>query len=100
MTWFTVINIQVRHSSKGVVDALLDLCVVAVNMLDLFKFNAIQAWDGVHAANEVGVRESRPNTLGLPDLIKPQGWVAPNHNGNHGLIDVALKGTGHIPSDE
>ena len=39
-------------------------------------------------------------SLGLPDLIKPQGWVAPNHNGNHGLIDVALTGTGYIPSDE
>jgi hypothetical protein len=101
VTWLTAINIQVKHSSKGVVDAPIDLYVVAISTLDLFKVNAIRAWDGVHAANkEVGVKESRPNPLGLPDLIKPQGWVAPNHNGNHGLIDVALKGTGYIPSDE
>jgi hypothetical protein len=32
------------------------------------------------------VKESRPNPLGLPDLIKPAGWTAPSHEGNHGII--------------
>ena len=44
----------------GVADALIDLCVVAIGTLDVFKVTAIRAWDGVHAANmnEVGSRRA------------------------------------------
>jgi hypothetical protein len=35
---------------------------------------------------EVGIKPSRPNPLGLPDLIKPEGWTPPSHEGNHGLL--------------
>ena len=66
-------------------DALTDLCVLAIGTLDLFDVNALRAWDGVHAANmnqEAGIKTSRPNPLGLPDLIKLQGRVAPTPNGN------------------
>jgi len=35
------------------------------------------------------VKESRPNPLGLPDLIKPAGWVAPSHAANHGILSSA-----------
>ena len=72
-----------------VVDALIDLCVVAIGTLDAFDVDAYHAWDVVHNANmnkEVGVKESRPNPLGLPDLIKPEGWVAPEHDSNTGLL--------------
>jgi predicted HAD superfamily Cof-like phosphohydrolase len=72
-----------------VVDALIDLCVVAIGTLDAFDVDAYKAWDVVHEANmnkEVGIKESRPNPLGLPDLIKPEGWVAPDHNDNVGLL--------------
>jgi predicted HAD superfamily Cof-like phosphohydrolase len=72
-----------------VVDALIDLCVVAIGTLDAFDVDAYKAWDVVHEANmnkEVGIKESRPNPLGLPDLIKPEGWVAPDHKGNTGLL--------------
>ena len=51
--------------------------------------DADEAWYNVHKANmakEVGVKESRPNPLGLPDLVKPEGWKAPDHTGNHGLL--------------
>jgi hypothetical protein len=74
---------------EEVVDALIDLCVVAIGTLDAFEVNSHAAWDAVHKANmskEVGIKPSRPNPLGLPDLIKPEGWVAPNHEGNHGLL--------------
>jgi len=74
---------------EEVVDALIDLCVVAIGTLDAFEVNSHAAWNAVHAANmakEVGVKASRPNPLGLPDLIKPEGWVAPSHEGNHGLL--------------
>ena len=75
--------------AEEVVDALIDLCVVAIGTLDAYGVNAYKAWDEVHTANmtkEVGVKESRPNPLGLPDLVKPEGWTAPSHAGNHGLI--------------
>ena len=75
--------------SEEVVDGLIDLCVVAIGTLDALGVDPYKAWDEVHKANmskEVGVKESRPNPLGLPDLIKPEGWVGPDHSGNHGLI--------------
>ena len=75
--------------AEEIVDGLIDLCVVAIGTLDAFGIDAYKAWDAVHTANmtkEPGVKPSRPNPLGLPDLIKPEGWVAPSHEGNHGLI--------------
>lgn len=75
--------------SEEVVDGLIDLCVVAIGTLDALGVDPYKAWDEVHKANmskEVGVKESRPNPLGLPDLVKPEGWVGPDHNGNHGLM--------------
>ena len=71
------------------VDALIDICVFAIGTLDLFGVDATKAWDEVLKANlnkEVGVKEGRPNPYGLPDLIKPEGWKAPDHTGNHGKI--------------
>ena len=78
-----------RGNPEEVVDALVDLCVVAIGTLDAFDVDAYAAWDAVHEANmakEVGVKPSRPNPLGLPDLIKPEGWTAPSHEGNHGIV--------------
>ena len=75
--------------SEEVVDALIDLCVVAIGTLDLFEVNGYEAWNEVLMANlnkKVGVKESRPNPFGLPDLIKPDGWKAPSHKGNHGKL--------------
>jgi predicted HAD superfamily Cof-like phosphohydrolase len=77
-------------SAEDVVDALIDLCVVAIGTLDAFDVDAQQAWDEVHQANmakERGIKPNRPNPLGLPDLIKPDGWVAPSHVDNHGILD-------------
>lgn len=77
------------ESAEDVVDALIDLCVVAIGTLDAYGVDANKAWDEVLDANlkkEVGIKESRPNPLGLPDLIKPAGWVGPDHTGNHGKL--------------
>jgi predicted HAD superfamily Cof-like phosphohydrolase len=79
------------ETAEDVVDALIDLCVVAIGTLDLFDVDAHKAWNVVHDANmskEVGIKESRPNPLGLPDLIKPEGWKAPTHEHNHGLLNA------------
>jgi predicted HAD superfamily Cof-like phosphohydrolase len=85
--------LDTANASDDVVDALIDLCVVAIGTLDAFDVNAYEAWDRVHKANmnkEVGVKASRPNPLGLPDLVKPEGWVAPTHKDNLGLVVKAL----------
>ena len=75
---------------EELVDGLIDLCVVAIGTLDAFGVDAYKAWDEVLKANmskSVGVKEGRPNPLGLPDLMKPEGWKAPSHVGNHGIFN-------------
>lgn len=75
--------------AEEIVDAHIDLVVFALGTLDLFGVDTIKAWNEVLTANmnkEVGVKASRPNPFGLPDLIKPTGWKAPSHAGNHGLF--------------
>ena len=82
---------ELKSSNNGddVVDALIDLCVVAIGTLDSFGIDSYTAWDRVLNANmnkEVGIKASRPNPLGMPDLIKPSGWQAPTHMDNIGLL--------------
>ena len=75
--------------APGMVDGIIDLCVFAIGTLEVFGVDANKAWDEVYKANmskEVGIKEGRPNPLGLPDLVKPEGWTGPNHEGNHGNI--------------
>ena len=84
-------ELSTAENADDVVDALIDLCVVAIGTLDLFDVNARLAWDRVHEANmnkRVGIKESRPNPLGLPDLVKPEGWTAPSHKDNVGLLEM------------
>lgn len=82
-------EIKTAVNPEDVVDGLIDLCVVAIGTLDLFDVDAHLAWERVREANmnkEVGVKESRPNPLGFPDLIKPEGWKAPEHADNMGML--------------
>lgn len=82
-------ELEEAKSAEDVVDACIDLCVVAIGTLDLFGVDAEVAWDEVNIANmtkQVGIKASRPNPLGLPDLIKPEGWEPPCHDGNHGRL--------------
>lgn len=82
-------ELETAETAEDVVDALIDLCVVAIGTLDSFEVDANEAWDEVLEANmnkKTGVNASRPNPMGLPDLIKPEGWKAPSHEGNHGLL--------------
>ena len=79
----------VNTDAEEIVDGLIDLCVVAIGTLDAFDVNARQAWNEIYDANmskEPGVKESSPNPLGLPDLIKKPDWKGPDHTGNHGLF--------------
>lgn len=82
----TLVAIEAGDAEE-IVDGLIDLCVFAIGTLDVFGVDANAAWNNVYDANmakNVGVKEGRPNPFGLPDLIKPEGWTAPSHEGNHG----------------
>lgn len=73
------------------VDGIIDLIVVGIGTLDMFNVNAHEAWRRVHSANmtkKPGVKKSRPNPLGLPDLIKPSDFLSPEHEDNLGLLPV------------
>jgi len=77
------------EGAEDVVDALIDLIVVAIGTLNAFDVDTELAWNAVHAANmskEPGIKPERPNPLGLPDLIKPDGWQVPSHHDNYGLL--------------
>ena len=78
-----------QKDAPEMVDGIIDLCVFAIGTLEVFGVDANKAWDEVYRANmskEVGIKEGRPNPLGLPDLVKPKGWKGPSHEGNHGNI--------------
>lgn len=80
------------RDAEETVDGLIDLVVFAIGTLDLMDVDFQKAWCSVYAANmnkRVGVKEGRPNPLGLPDLIKEPGWCPPSHIGNTGLFDKA-----------
>jgi hypothetical protein len=89
-------ELKTADNPEDIVDALIDLCVVAVGTLEAFNVDANYAWNEVYKANMnkiPGVKASRPNKLNLPDLIKPEGWKAPVHKDNIGLfskIDLPL----------
>lgn len=78
-----------KDNPEEVVDALIDLIVVAAGTMTLFKIDGHKAWNEVYRANlekQVGIKPERYNPLGLPDLMKPSDWKAPSHEGNHGLL--------------
>jgi len=90
--YLETIDAHKAQDAEEVVDGLVDILVVAVGTLDLMGVDVRRAWNTVMNCNitkEPGVKPSRPNPLGLPDLIKPPGWVGPDHSENHGkLADI------------
>lgn len=78
-----------HDNPEDVVDALIDLIVVAIGTLDAFQVNAHKAWDEVLRANmskKVGVNGKRSGIIKFPDLIKGEDWVPPSHVNNHGTL--------------
>lgn len=78
-----------KSDSEELVDGLIDLIVFAVGTLDVLDIDIHKAWTTVMNANLAktpGVKEGRPNKFGFPDLIKPEGWKAPSHEDNHGIL--------------
>lgn len=62
------------------IDALIDIAVVTKGTAVMMGIRWKYHWDEVHRANmmkQVGTNAKRPD---MPfDLIKPEGWVGPNH---------------------
>jgi predicted HAD superfamily Cof-like phosphohydrolase len=76
------------NNPEEIVDALIDICVVAIGTLDLYNVDAEKAWNEVLNANmkkQTGVKPSRPNPI-IPDLIKDENWKSPSHEKNYGLF--------------
>ena len=81
-------------NEEEMVDGIIDLCVFAIGTLEVFGVDANKAWDEVYRANmskEVGIKEGRPNPLGLPDLKKPDDWQGPVHEDNCGNISDSFQ---------
>lgn len=84
----------VDEDPEEIVDALIDIMVFSVTILDFFGVDGEKAWNAVYAANmakEPGVKAGRPNKLGLPDMIKKSDWVAPTHDDNMGSLPDLFK---------
>lgn len=80
---------KTAKNADDAVDGLIDLIVFAIGTLDAFDVDTATAWRRVHEANMAknpGVKAGRPNPYGFPDLIKPEGWTAPTHADNIGLL--------------
>ena len=83
------LSAYLQNDNEEFIDGLIDLCVIAIGTLDIAGVDSQRAWSQVLEANlskSVGVKPSRPNPLGLPDLVKPVDWVAPDHSDNHGNL--------------
>ena len=83
-----------EKDAPEMVDGMIDLCVFAIGTLEVFGVDANKAWDEVYKANmskEVGIKEGRPNPLGLPDLVKPDDWQGPVHEDNCGNISDSFQ---------
>ena len=69
---------------EGMVDALVDNLVFTFGTLDVLNVGPGElriVFGEVMDANfkkKVGVKTGRPNPYGLPDLLKPEGWQAPD----------------------
>ncbi|MCG7944962.1 MAG: nucleoside triphosphate pyrophosphohydrolase family protein [Candidatus Thiodiazotropha taylori] len=86
-------NAYLQGDEEEMIDGLIDLCVIAIGTLDIANVDPNHAWDEIYRANtskDVGVKPNRPNPLGLPDLIKPEGWKGPDHSDNHGNLKEFL----------
>ncbi len=77
--------------SNELVDALIDILVVTIGTLDTLGIDIDKAWDDVYKANMskvIGENKKRTYKMeGLPDLVKPEGWTAPDHTNNTGDLD-------------
>lgn len=79
---------------EQIVDGLIDLIVVAAGTLTIAGVDSQKAWNEVRRANMEKVRLDNPNRHGSggADLVKPNGWEAPDHSENIGCLGEIMGG--------
>lgn len=89
-------ELQIARSANDtpeMVDALIDIVVIALGTLHLSGVNVAQAWTEVHQANMSKLKGTKP---GRPsdgwDLYKPLNWKSPDHSNNTGNLNTLIKG--------
>lgn len=91
--WAETQDAIIHNDAENTVDGLIDMLVVILGTLYEAEVDLNQAWTVVHEANmekERGSQVSRPGSAGA-DLVKPEGWIKPSHEDNHGVLDTILK---------
>ena len=81
---------------EEIVDALIDLIVIAVGTLSLTKVDVQKAWSEVFKANmnkTVGIKPGREQSEGF-DLTKNPSWTPPSHKNNHGDLHLIFNLSG------
>ena len=78
-------ELRAAETPEDRVDALIDLLVFTVGTIELAGVDLQKAFNTVMEANMAKVpgTVTRDGITGQ-DLIKPDGWVAPDHTGNTG----------------
>lgn len=76
-------------NSEEWVDGHIDMIVIALGNLYLAGVDVEKAWKEVFRANMSKVRGIKPGReeSGGFDVMKPEGWKAPDHSDNHGVLD-------------
>lgn len=79
-----------ERDMDDVVDAFIDLAVIAIGSLEAAGVDVDKAWNKVLNANmskNPGINPNRPNKFGLPDMVKPDNFIPPSHKDNLGLLE-------------
>tara|TARA_R110000796_G_scaffold156_1_gene666 strand:- start:1017 stop:1424 length:408 start_codon:yes stop_codon:yes gene_type:complete len=76
-----------------VLDGLIDILVVTLGTLDVFKCDTPKAWENIHNSNmskTPGVNLTRPNNFSLPDMAKGKDFKKPDIKNYTGLLKQIL----------
>lgn len=79
-------------NAEEFIDGQIDMIQVLMGNFVFMGVNLPLAWGEVYDCNmqkTKGVNSTRQGSAGI-DLFKPEGWIKPDHGGNHGRLDKVL----------
>jgi len=82
-----------NRNDVEVLDGLIDILVVTLGTLDVFKCDTPKAWENIHNSNMSkipGVNLTRPNNFSLPDMVKGKDFKKPDIKNYTGLLKQIL----------
>jgi|TARA_R110000824_G_scaffold146185_1_gene314866 predicted HAD superfamily Cof-like phosphohydrolase len=82
-----------NRNDVEVLDGLIDILVVTLGTLDVFKCDTPKAWENIHNSNmskTPGVNLTRPNNFSLPDMAKGKDFKKPDIKNYTGLLKQIL----------